>query len=266
MTHNEIIRHIPQPVPSQGSHPCAGTAVAPGAAVRLPVLTYGILAALPLLGFPCTVRAQQIEAPPPQDVSCETPAPAPQSPPVNSRIFGVMPNFATADDAASLPPVSTQQKFHMAALYAIDPYVYPFVGAIAAVGRGEGDHGYLERYALAFTDNALGSMMTVGVVPTLFHQDPRYFRLGKGGAWRRARYGVSRSVVARSDAGRTMFNVSEIGGNLLTASVANLYYPSGDRSVGNTLTRWGMQVMWDTLSNELKEFWPDIRRKIRKTK
>jgi hypothetical protein len=44
-----------------------------------------------------------------------------------------------------------------------------------------------------------------------------------------------------------------------------MYYPSSDRSIGDTLTRWGMQVMWDTVSNELKEFWPDIRRKIRKT-
>ena len=222
---------------------------------------------MPLLGFPCIANAQQPDEPrQSQDASSDGPAPAaPQPQPANSRIFGVMPNYGTADNAAWLPPVSTSEKFHMAALYAFDPYVYPFVGAIAAVGRGEGDHGYLERYGLAFTDNALGSFLTVGVVPSIFHQDPRYLRMGKGGAWRRAGYTVTRSVVARSDAGRAMFNVSEIGGNLLTAAVANTYYPSSDRSVTNTLTRWGMQVMWDTLSNELKEFWPDIRRKIRKT-
>ncbi len=28
------------------------------------------------------------------------------------------------------------------------------------------------------------------------------------------------------------------------------------------LTRWGMQVLWDTLSNEMKEFWPDVREKL----
>jgi hypothetical protein len=221
---------------------------------------------LSLLGFPDVGHAHQADdTPQQQDASSETPAPAPQPPPANSRIFGVMPNYATADDAASLPPLSTEGKFHMAALYAFDPYVYPFVGVISAVGRGEGDHPYLERYGLAFTDNTLGSFLTVGVVPSIFHQDPRYFRLGKGGAWHRAGYTVTRSVIARSDAGRPMFNVAEIGGNLLTAAVANAYYPSSDRSLTNSLTRWGMQVMWDTLSNELKEFWPDIRRKIRKT-
>ena len=61
-----------------------------------------------------------------------------------------------------------------------------------------------------------------------------------------------------------MFNVAEIGGNLLSAGISNVYHPASDRSVSDTLTRWGMQVMWDTLSNELKEFWPDIRRKFRK--
>jgi hypothetical protein len=239
--------------------------VATRSAVLLGVVTYGILV-VPLLGFPCIANAQQPDEPrQQQDASSDSPAPAPRPPAANSRIFGVMPNYGTADNAAGLPPVSTQDKFHMAALYAFDPYVYPFVGAIAAVGRGEGDHGYLERYGLAFTDNTLGSFLTVGVVPSIFHQDPRYFRMGKGGAWRRAGYTVTRSVVARSDAGRAMFNVSEIGGNLVTASAANMYYPSSDRSLTNTLTRWGMQVMWDTLSNELKEFWPDIRRKIRKT-
>jgi hypothetical protein len=238
--------------------------VAVRSAVLRRVVIYGILA-MPLLGFPCVANAQQPDEPPQQqEASSDPPAPAPQ-PPVDSRIFGVMPNYATVEDAAWLPPVSTEGKFRMAALYAFDPYVYPFVGVVAAVGRGEGDHGYLERYGLAFTDNALGSFLTVGVMPSMFHQDPRYFRLGKGGAWRRAGYSVTRSVVARSDAGRAMFNVSEIGGNLLTAAAANAYYPSSDRSLTNTLTRWGMQVVWDTLSNQLKEFWPDIRRKIRKT-
>jgi hypothetical protein len=243
----------------------AGTLVARGSAVLFRVVAYSILA-MPLLGVPYVANAQQTDEPRQQQAaSQDNPAPAPQPAPTNSRIFGVMPNYGTADSAASLPPVSTQGKFHMAALYAFDPYVYPFVGVIAAVGRGEGDHAYLARYGLAFTDNTLGSFMTVGAMPSLFRQDPRYFRLGKGGAWRRAGYTVTRSVVARSDAGSTMFNVSEIGGNLLTAAVANTYYPSSDRSLTNTLTRWGMQVMWDTLSNELKEFWPDIRRKIRKT-
>ena len=219
----------------------------------------------------CASRVTQAQqpgepAPAPPAASSDAPPPASTAPSaVNSRIFGVMPNYATVDDAAGIQPLSAEQKFHTAALFAFDPYVYPFVGVMAAVGRGEGQHGYLTRYGLAFTDNTLGSFLTVAVLPSAFHQDPRYFRLGRGGAWHRAAYTVTRSFVARSDAGKTMFNVSEVGGNLLAAGLSNVYYPSGDVSMANTLTRWGMQVMWDTLSNELKEFWPDIHRRFRKT-
>jgi hypothetical protein len=227
---------------------------------------YGILVTS-LLCAPRAVQAQQTgeSRPTQQDASPDAAPPSTAPSPANSRIFGVMPNYGTVEDAAAIQPVAAKQKFHMAALYAFDPFVYPFVGVIAAVGRGEGEHRYIERYGLAFADNTLSSFLTVAVVPSAFHQDPRYFRLGKGGAWRRAGYTVTRSVVARSDAGQTMFNVSEIGGNLLVAGVSNMYYPSSDRSIANTLTRWDMQVMWDTVSNEPKEFWPDIRRKIRKT-
>lgn len=175
-----------------------------------------------------------------------------------------MPNYGTVEGADGIQPLSPGRKFRMAAQYAFDPFVYPFIGVVTAVGGGQGDHSYIERYGLAFADNTLGSFMTVGVVPSLFHQDPRYYQLGKGSAWHRAAYTVTRSFVARSDSGKTMFNAAEIGGNLLSAGISNVYHPPSDRSVSDTLARWGMQVMWDTLSNELKEFWPDIRRKFRK--
>jgi hypothetical protein len=52
------------------------------------------------------------------------------------------------------------------------------------------------------------------------------------------------------------------GGNAIAATLSNLYYTASARTLAGTLTRWGMQVMWDTLSNEMKEFWPDIRAKL----
>ena len=55
---------------------------------------------------------------------------------------------------------------------------------------------------------------------------------------------------------------AEIGGNAVAASLSNLYYSPADRTVTGTLTRLGSQVLWNCLSNELKEFWPDIRRKL----
>jgi hypothetical protein len=73
---------------------------------------------------------------------------------------------------------------------------------------------------------------------------------------------ASRPFITRTRSGQTQFNLSDIGGNAVAAAVSNLYYTSGDRSSTQTLARWGLQVMWDAVGNELKEFWPDIRRKM----
>jgi hypothetical protein len=96
----------------------------------------------------------------------------------------------------------------------------------------------------------------------MLRQDPRYFESGQGSIVRRVGYAASRIVITRDRSGQRQFNYSELGGNGVAAAISNLYYPSDGRSAVQTLTRWGTQIMWDTLSNELKEFWPDIRRKI----
>jgi hypothetical protein len=237
----------------------------------------GILVVL-LLCAPCAARAQQpaTAAPPPQASPDDTqPPPTPDAPPppasnqgasgkTGDRIFGVLPNYTTVEGATQIQPVSTTQKFHMFAQDTFDPFVYPYLGVVAALGQGQGTSGYVRRYAMAFADNTIGNAMTEAVLPSVLHQDPRYFELGTGGLWHRAAYAASRMLVTRGDAGGRQFNVSEVGGNVLTAGMSNLYYPAGDRSLANTLTRWASLMTWDTLSNELKEFWPDIRRKIRK--
>ncbi len=179
-------------------------------------------------------------------------------------MFGVLPNYATVENGAAITPITAGQKFKLASLNTFDPYVYLFVGAEATLNQtyGSGGPGYLKQYAASFADNSIGNFLTSAALPSLFHQDPRYFERGSGGMLGRIAYAASRSVVTRSDTGHPQFNLSEIGGNALSAGISNAYYQLSQRTVTATLSRWGMQLMWDTLSNELKEFWPDVRRKI----
>jgi hypothetical protein len=187
------------------------------------------------------------------------------------RIFGVLPNYTTVTDRAHAAPVDTKQTFVMAAWSSFDPYVFPFVGVVAGIAQatnqepswGGGAAAYGRRYAMAFGDNTIGNFMTTAVLPTALHQDPRYFVLGSGGFLHRFGYAASRSVVTRSRDGRREFNASEIGGNAIAAILSNTYHPVEDRDVSTTAYRMGSQIMWDTLSNEMKEFWPDIRQRLR---
>ena len=181
-----------------------------------------------------------------------------------------MPNYTTVGAHQKAPPLCTKLLFILATESAFDRVVYPYIGVRALVTHlqnkpeswGQGADGYGKRYAAIFVDNAVGSYMTTAIVPMLVDQDPRYFVRGEGSHWRRAAYAASRTVITRSRSGDTQFNISEVGGNALAASLSNAYYPSEERSVSGTIGRWGSMLLWDTLSYELKEFWPDIRRKI----
>ncbi len=218
------------------------------------------------VGFACDTRAPS-ETPPPQtqqDAKKEDQTQNGDQSHGGDHMFGVLPNYTTVERLETAPPLSRQQKFRMASLNTFDPFVYPFVGVVAAINHnyGSGMSGYAKQYAASLADNSIGNFMTTAILPSLLCQDPRYYERGSGSALGRAGYAASRIFVTRADAGQRQFNISEVGGNLVAANLSNLYYPHADRTISDTVTRWGMQLMWDTLSNELKEFWPDVRRKL----
>jgi hypothetical protein len=81
--------------------------------------------------------------------------------------------------------------------------------------------------------------------------------MGKGSFLHRAWYAGTRVLVTRSDLGKTQFNFSEILGNGMAAAISNAYHP-GPRTLGSNLNVWETQIVWDAVSYEMKEFWPDI--------
>jgi hypothetical protein len=179
-------------------------------------------------------------------------------------MFGVLPNYATVEGASTITAISSREKFKLAKMNSLDPFLYPFVGVVAAIERsyGPGAKAYVKQYGASFTDNSLGNVLTTAMLPSLLHQDPRYFQRGHGSVGSRIGYSASRLIVTHGDSGRRQLNLSEVGGNAIAATVSNAYYPITQRGVSDTLSRWALQLMWDGLSNELKEFWPDIRRRI----
>jgi len=190
--------------------------------------------------------------------SHEQPNDAPPSAPANDRIFGILPNYATVERDRTAQQLSSRQEFQLAGLGSFDPYVFPYVGVMVGLGQG-GQQSYVRRYATAMADNSIGNFMTSAILPSLLHQDPRYYARERGSVFGRAVYALSRSIITRSSAGRAQFNYSEMAGNFSAAAISNGYYPSSDRSAAGTLTRFASQVLNDALANQMKEFWPDIR-------
>lgn len=148
----------------------------------------------------------------------------------------------------------------------LDPSMYPLVGVMAAANRsyGPGLGGYGKQFAASFTDNITGNLQTSGLLPAAFGQEPRYYRRAQGSAGARVAYAASRVFVAYGDSGRRRLNAAELAGTTGAAALSNLYYPRDRRTVSDTMTRFGFQLLWDALANELQEFWPDISRRIRR--
>jgi hypothetical protein len=193
----------------------------------------------------------------------------------NDRLFYALPNFLTLENTGQVPPLTTGQKFKVVTRGSFDYIQIPWYGFLSGIsqaedsepGYGQGAQGYGKRFGAAFADGTIENYLTGAVLPSLLRQDPRFFQSGKGTFWHRTGYAVSRIFVTRTDSGHEQFNYSEIIGSAMSAAISTYsYHPRGDRNLPNTASVWGTQVGYDTITIVVKEFWPDIRRKLRKKK
>ena len=209
-------------------------------------------------------------AAPDPEVVPQNVAPLPGQPgsTIDKRIFGVLPNYRTADGTMPFEPITIKQKFTIARKDSLDYPSYLLAGAFAGLSQldnsnpsyGQGLKGYAKRYGASVADQDLGNFMTEAIMPSLLHEDPRYFKKVNGTVKGRLWYAATRVFVTRTDAGTSQFNFAEWLGNGSVAALGNVYYPD-DKGFDATMQRMFTQVGTDALSQVLKEFWPDVKRK-----
>ena len=258
-----------------------------------------MLGFIAIISFPFgrTAIAQQQQTPASQEAPSQQPAPnssAPQSSQSpaqateekkdekqrektgtsNDRLFWALPNFLTVN-SGDVPRLTAGQKFKVVARSAFDYTEYPWYAILAGIGQaenseasyGQGMEGYGKRYATQFADGTIENFMVGAVLPSVLHQDPRYYEMGKGGFWRRTEHAVGKVLITRSDSGNTQVNYSEIVGSAMSASISTFsYHPHDERNIGNAGSVWGSEIGYDAITYEIKEFWPDIHRAFRHKK
>jgi hypothetical protein len=176
------------------------------------------------------------------------------------RVFGIIPNFYVSyeKDAA---PLTTKLKFQLAAKVTFDPITFLGVAVVAAAGQA-GDHpnyqegwkGYGERYGAAYANGFTDIMIGGAILPSLLHQDPRYFYQGTGANKSRALHALASPFVCRGDNGERQPNYSTIGGDLASAALSNAYYPASNRGVGLFLSNFLIGTGQRAASNLMQEF------------
>jgi hypothetical protein len=183
------------------------------------------------------------------------------------RVMAVMATFNTTRnrDAAPLDP---KQKFQLFFKSATDPWPFLLASAVAGIGQaddsypewGQGVQGYAKRFGGAYTDAFIGNFFGNAVLPSLWHEDPRYFQKGTGSTTSRALWAARSTVWCKRDKGGWGPNYANVIGNLIGSSIARAYYPASERTVSDTITD-GLTVSAEGIvGSELIEFWPDIVR------
>lgn len=178
------------------------------------------------------------------------------------RILRVIPNFLVVYDAEPVP-LSGQQKFRLSTRTLLDPVNVGIAAAIAGgeqasnsyPGFGKGYRGYARRFGANMADNVTGMLLTGAVLPTVFHQDPRYFYRGTGSRTSRFMYVLKQTVEQKGDNGHWQFAWSNTLGTVGAAMISDTYYPSRDHNWGaETGQLFGIGIASTGISNLMQEF------------
>lgn len=185
------------------------------------------------------------------------------------RVLGVMPIFNMMDNAQA-PPLSTKQKFHLFWKSTTDPFVVFTAGVDAGIsqaendfpGYGQGAQGYFKRFGASYADTFDGNLWGNAILPSLLHEDPRYFRKGTGSVSSRIVHAALSTIWCRRDNGTWGPNYANVAGNIIGGGISNAYYPASDRGIGLTFGRAMTVTAEGAIGAQLVEFWPDISRKF----
>jgi hypothetical protein len=186
------------------------------------------------------------------------------------RLLGVMPQFQVVM-GGKVVPLTAGEKWRLAAHSAIDPFYIAYAFVVSGgygelvdshAGFGWGPGGYFKRVGAGYADNVNGALIGNALLPSILHQDPRYFRKGTGSIGSRFLYAALSTVICRGDDGKNQPNVSNVLGNFISGAISNAYYPANERGVGLTLENGAEVTAFGAVGGQILEFGPDLQRLV----
>ncbi|MGH9586695.1 MAG: carboxypeptidase regulatory-like domain-containing protein [Acidobacteriaceae bacterium] len=173
----------------------------------------------------------------------------------HQRVIGIFPNFFVTY-SPNPAPLTPKLKFRLAVRATIDPVNFLGIAIFAGMGQAgntpdyqQGAVGYAQRYGASYADSFTNIMIGGAILPSLLHQDPRYFYKGTGTIKSRILNAAAFAILCRGDNGRWQPNYSSIGGDLASAALSNIYYPPSNRGAAlvfdNALLGMGGRVASD---------------------
>ena len=177
------------------------------------------------------------------------------------RVLSFIPNMYVVYEPHP-EPLTTRMKFHLAYKSLTNPFFFARTAAWAGVQQArddpsewhQGAKGYSQRLGAGFADGVTGSLISNAILPSLLHQDPRYFYQGSGTKKSRALHAMLAPFVCKGDNGAWQPNYSQLGGSLIGYSISSAYYPSSDRTAGHVFQTFGIDMGLHVVGSLAQEF------------
>ena len=162
------------------------------------------------------------------------------------RVLGVVPSFFVVYEK-NVVPMSPSLKFNLAIRAETDVVTFTGAALLAGIHQAsdtpaypQGFKGYAQRYGAAYAGGVSDILIGGAILPSLLHQDPRFFYSGVGTKRQRVAHALRAIFLTHGDNGKTQFNYSGLGGDMASAALANTYYPSADRGAHLFLANWAV--------------------------
>ena len=177
------------------------------------------------------------------------------------RVLAFIPNtYVTYEPHPE--PLTTGMKFHLAYKSLTNPVFFARTAAWAGVQQAadtpgqwpQGAKGYGKRLGAGFADATTEGLIGNAILPSLLHQDPRYFYQGSGTKKSRALHAVLAAFICKGDNGKTQPNYSTWGGSLISSSISLAYYPSSDRNAQHVFKNFGIGMGLHVAGGLAQEF------------
>jgi hypothetical protein len=243
------------------------------------------LCALIILGviaFGSTIVVSGQETPKPPLQTQPSPSPAAQPPPDQAPVapppapvalYNLLQKKSVVfpDIAYGTERLSAGQKFQLFVdnSVSVDSVTWAVLGsavgqaADSPTGYGQGWDGYAKRFGSDMARQSSSEFFGTFLLASALHEDPRFYAEIHPAFFHAVKYSVQRVFIMRSDDGRDVVAWSRLGGPLMAEGLANVYWPDRNRTVGDTLFRYGLDLASRAGGNMLREYWPVLLAKIR---
>lgn len=186
------------------------------------------------------------------------------------RILGLLPNYRAVSAGAIPPPPGPRQAFTIATQNSLDYSSFVFTGVTSLIAEGEDAHpalgkgvpGFWAYTWRGFVDKTDGNYLVIWALPTVLHEDERFYAKGQGPKFKRGVYAATRIFITPNYQGHNTINVAELLGRGAAQGISLSYYPSSDQTFSGFAQKYAYALMRDAATNTFREFWPDIATRV----